>query len=276
MSNKTARNIGQGILAIVVLAAIGAGLYYATMHRSVSSCTNLVLTHSLTIGSTDTANDEEVSKLQTYLRAWGEKIMEPKVKDLPVTGYFGSQTRTAVALYQKIHNIPTDPESDVATTTEWDNPNYGIVGPRTRNLLNKSCLEGGFSAGIASPATDPLITSVVLGAYQQSLSQPLTVAVTVLPITFKGFIELYIVPANHSGQWQTLGREVAQTGDIRDGFSGTLKFNITDFSGGGLPQHAGVVDVTPGTYTIVAHAYDGTSNGTRVMDTMSLPVTFTR
>lgn len=60
---------------------------------------------------------EDVRDLQTYLAAIGRNI--PQIPEIPVTGFFGSQTRNAVAAFQRLYGIPAN----------------GTVGPVTWNAI---------------------------------------------------------------------------------------------------------------------------------------------
>lgn len=60
---------------------------------------------------------EDVRDLQTYLAAIGRNI--PQISEIPVTGFFGSQTRNAVAAFQRLYGIPAN----------------GTVGPVTWNAI---------------------------------------------------------------------------------------------------------------------------------------------
>lgn len=60
---------------------------------------------------------EDVRDLQTYLSAIAHSI--PQIPQIPVTGHFGSQTRNAVAAFQRLYGIPAN----------------GAVGPVTWNAI---------------------------------------------------------------------------------------------------------------------------------------------
>ncbi len=60
---------------------------------------------------------EDVRDLQTYLSVIGQNIQQ--IPEIPVTGFFGSQTRNAVATFQRLYGIPAN----------------GTVGPVTWNAI---------------------------------------------------------------------------------------------------------------------------------------------
>ncbi len=60
---------------------------------------------------------DDVRDLQTYLAAIGRNIGQ--IPEIPVTGFFGSQTRNAVATFQRLYGIPAN----------------GTVGPVTWNAI---------------------------------------------------------------------------------------------------------------------------------------------
>lgn len=60
---------------------------------------------------------EDVRDLQTYLSVIGQNIGQ--IPEIPVTGFFGSQTRNAVATFQRLYGIPVS----------------GTVGPVTWNAI---------------------------------------------------------------------------------------------------------------------------------------------
>lgn len=60
---------------------------------------------------------DDVRNLQTYLAAIGRNIQQ--IPEISVTGYFGSETRNAVATFQRLYGIPSN----------------GTVGPVTWNAI---------------------------------------------------------------------------------------------------------------------------------------------
>ena len=268
-------------LWVVLLAAVLCGVWLVTYSKHSTQqlagqtlCTTLTLHYPMSLGSTDATTEGEVSKLQTYLLAWGKKYHIPEAQALPVTGYFGTQTQDALRGFQMLHNIPSNTSNDNATTLPWDNSDYGVVGPRTRSLLSRICAEGGLANGNTS-APRITIESPTSGTY--SLSQPIIVHVTLSTITFNGTVNVYLVPLADKDTYQLTGRVVAQTDGIRDGFSGPLSFTVSDYFGYGLPQSGESHEITPGgPYAVVATVSDGMTDANHLPKAISAPIYFTK
>jgi len=110
-----------------VQASLGGQPSVAT---PVSTALN-TLTQTLTLG---TSNDE-VADLQRYLAQRPEIYPEGLV-----TGYFGPRTEQAVKKLQESNGLPP----------------VGIVGPKTRSVINTAIAGGAVNNSVSSPQTAPI------------------------------------------------------------------------------------------------------------------------
>jgi len=111
-------------------------------------------THTLSRGATDATTDGEVSLLQIFL------ANDPDIyPEGLVTGYFGPLTERAVQRWQARMNIVS---SGTPATT-----GYGVVGPRTRAVLNSYNAGGGFRP--------PILPPLSVGPFQVTVSGDISV-----------------------------------------------------------------------------------------------------
>lgn len=129
------------VSSLVVSVVIAQSLYAETVLDNVQSVTYetgcLLLKNNIRYGTTDRTTEGEVSNLQQFLK--GEKYLSGNT-----TGFFGTNTRNAVKVFQK-KVIPVVRESDIDTTivpsaserriltaTGFRLSNTGLVGKYTR------------------------------------------------------------------------------------------------------------------------------------------------
>jgi peptidoglycan hydrolase-like protein with peptidoglycan-binding domain len=121
-----------------VLAALPIVAIVPLFVSADQSCPNL--TRSLVFGSTGV----DVVALQNFLIAQNDLSAGNN------TGYFGVHTQAAVQAFQNSNAIVT---SGTPVST-----GYGVVGPRTRGVVNQIC-RGVAGIQISSPVSSPVATS---------------------------------------------------------------------------------------------------------------------
>lgn len=174
-----------------------------------------IFSHSLYVGVNDATTAGEVTKLQKFLAQ--DKVIYPEGL---VTGYFGALTEKAVQRWQAKQGIIS---SGSASTS-----GYGVVGPKTREALNRVC------NGPAGSATAPKITKLTPAS--SSVADLVTIAGTgfstssfntvyfgsaSIPnlVSLDGKTIFFNVPSSTPGQYLVL---VGSNG----GFSNSLSFQV--------------------------------------------------
>lgn len=127
-----------------------------TPTSSIGSCLNL--TQTLTVGSSDSAWNGEVSRLQQFL------AKEGVYPEGLLTGYFGQATSRAVQKWQSSHGI--------AITTAG----VAVVGPKTRAAMAQNCaaiknIDPSTPITIVSPKTGDVVVSGKQATVQLSFSK---------------------------------------------------------------------------------------------------------
>ncbi len=255
MYNYIVSKTGKSVLALSVVCTLFTSVQMASAQ---SICVNLA--HDLSFGLNDSASDNSVSMIQTYLKSSNYLAATPN-------GYFGLLTLSAVKKYQTNNGIsPT-----------------GYVGSQTRASINqKTCLSGivnnnpatssanqasvspivGVPAisntGIKSPATGQALSigsstmirwdKTIAGGYNISLERPGGAGA--------GFIALSQLPGSNGNQylWKVGNIYSSITNSYQDLPIGTYRIRIQGNNTGSTPN-----DDVSGWFTVIAPQFSVTS-----------------
>lgn len=209
----------------------------------------VVLTFNLRLGSTDTAANGEVSKLQQFLSK--DSAVYP---ERLVTGYFGSLTEAAVKRWQTKNGIQP----------------VGSAGPVTREAIKQA-------TAITAPAITPTVTmapastsasTTATSTTATSTAATSTVATSTPAISTLGNIILSPSSGQVAEAVTITGSGFTATGnDVYLG-AGIIQ-NLSSFNGGTMitfqiPSEAGTTKIFPGTYNV----YVSNSNGQTATSTL--------
>lgn len=201
----------------------------------------MVLNFNLRLGSTDTATNGEVSKLQQFLSK--DSAVYPEGL---VTGYFGSLTEAAVKRWQTKNGIQP----------------VGSAGPVTREAIKRT-------TATTAPALTPTVT-IAPASTTTSTAATSTVATSTPTIAALGSIILSPSSGQVNEAITITGSGFTPTGnDVYFG-AGIIK-NLNSFNGGTmitfqLPGEASATKIFPGTYNVyVSNANGQTATSTFVV-----------